>query len=410
MPLNPNIVNGVNGLDVVGALRAGAEAGVAQRDYNRQNALAALYQQQGAGLVRGDQGAVNALAALDPQAAMKVQATQMDMQNARQGMAYDAERMQMQREEARRAAEAHAAKIGADQAVAMAAKIERGLAAATAAKSPEQWDQIVTQFGASDLVGQFDSRDAIINSYLGVSEGLKRVTPEAAKPMAAGDRFKVVGNTLMDLGAEGGPKPVYDAPQPTETIFGPDGNPIVQRGGNAPIKLTEAQSKDNVYLTRAQGAMAVLDAVGPEALASYGDNFKEAVPFGVARGLQSDQFQQAKQAGDEYLQAILRKDTGAAITAGEQDLYGATYLPRPGESEAVIEAKRVSRIRAIEAIRSGMSPQQQVLVDMANIEAARKAGAGQGNAPAAPAQNPAPAQTPAPTTRLRFNPQTGELE
>ena len=44
------------------------------------------------------------------------------------------------------------------------------------------------------------------------------------------DRFKVVGSQLVDLNAEGGPQAVLTAPGQTETIYGPDGQPILTRG------------------------------------------------------------------------------------------------------------------------------------------------------------------------------------
>ena len=64
----------------------------------------------------------------------------------------------------------------------------------------------------------------------------------------------------------------------------------------------------------------------------------------------------AEQAGKEFLQAILRKDTGAAITPAETSEYGSVYLPRPGDTPELLAQKRVSRMRALEAIKAGMPP------------------------------------------------------
>jgi hypothetical protein len=128
-----------------------------------------------------------------------------------------------------------------------------------------------------------------------------------------------------------------------------------QQGGN--IKpMTEAQSKDTVYATRAEGALPILDQYG-EALTNPIERAAEYDPTGLARSAQSPEFQQARQAGDEFLQAILRKDTGAAITAGEMDSYGRTYLPRPGDGPEVLEQKMRARARALAAMKAGMPPQ-----------------------------------------------------
>lgn len=123
--------------------------------------------------------------------------------------------------------------------------------------------------------------------------------------------------------------------------------------------FTEGQSKDVVYSTRARGALETLDPRA-DALTNRGELAAEMVPFGLGREWQSDQFQVAKNAGDEFLQAILRKDTGAAITEQEQALYGKTYLPQPGDSEAVLAQKQQARQRAIAAIEAGMSPSQMI--------------------------------------------------
>lgn len=127
-----------------------------------------------------------------------------------------------------------------------------------------------------------------------------------------------------------------------------------QQGQN--IKpMTEGQSKDTVYATRAEGALPLLDKFG-EALTSLPQSLGSNIP-GVGNYAKSPEYQQAEQAGNEFLQAILRKDTGAAITSDEMREYGETYLPRPGDSPEVLAQKRDSRQRAIAAINAGMTPQ-----------------------------------------------------
>lgn len=135
----------------------------------------------------------------------------------------------------------------------------------------------------------------------------------------------------------------------------PDGTTTVQQGG-APKPLTEGQSKDTVYATRAEGALPILDQFG-SALMNPVERAVEGDPTGIARGMQSPEFQQAQQAGKEFLQAILRKDTGAAITPQETAEYGTVYLPVPGDLPVILEQKRLSRVRALEAIKAGLPPQ-----------------------------------------------------
>lgn len=132
------------------------------------------------------------------------------------------------------------------------------------------------------------------------------------------------------------------------------GQVTFQQGAN--IKpLTEGQSKDTVYATRAEGALPLIDQFG-EALTGLGESVAGQVPI-VGNYAKSPEYQKAEQAGAEFLQAILRKDTGAAITSQEMAEYGMVYLPRPGDSPEVLAQKRTSRMRALEAIKAGMPPQ-----------------------------------------------------
>lgn len=157
------------------------------------------------------------------------------------------------------------------------------------------------------------------------------------------------------------------------------GEVTFQQGGN--IKpMTEAQSKDTTFATRAAGALPLLDKFG-DSLTSLSQSAGGQVPM-VGNYLKSPEYQQAEQAGKEFLQAILRKDTGAAITAGETAEYGSVYLPRPGDSPELLAQKKASRTRALEAMKAGMTPQA--------ILAQEKALAASPNAPGAPVAPAAP--------------------
>lgn len=178
-------------------------------------------------------------------------------------------------------------------------------------------------------------------------------------------RYQPVGGQIWDMRPDGGGPPQLVGGGTEEVIYGADGQPIVTRGPVGTSKpFTEGQSKDVVYSTRAQGALDTLDPIA-DALIDRGDVAAGWLPFGLGGGMQDDDFQVAKTAGDEFLQAILRKDTGAAITADEQALYGETYLPKPGDSPARLAYKKEARQRAVRAIEAGMSPAQIIAQERA---------------------------------------------
>nr|WP_247879144.1 phage tail tip lysozyme [Brucella sp. 6810] len=151
-------------------------------------------------------------------------------------------------------------------------------------------------------------------------------------------------NQFMISGGAGG----------TSLQVSPDGSVSFTQGGAAK-PLTEGQSKDAVFATRAEGALPLIDQYGT-ALTGVVGNTAGQLP-GVGNYLKPEEFQKAEQAGKEFLQAILRKDTGAAITPDETAEYGSVYLPRPGDTPAVLKQKALSRTRALEALKAGMPPQ-----------------------------------------------------
>lgn len=373
----------------VNAFASGMEFGARGNEIKRQKEIADLYRAQGADLVAGKEGAVNALAALDPQQAyafgrqpvldrQQDQMFGMDMQTAEA-------RLAELRAQGRREAETHALRMTAAQRQEEARQINGALAAGTAAwrAGPEaftQWrDANAEALASANLPPEAVTHDAfpmIAAGFLGVSEGLmagiqigEALRPQAPQPQSS------LGKIQADInsGLLPGDTPLR-AGEPSRVIMGPDGNPVYMEGAAAGnFKFTEGQSKDNVYATRARGALEVLEPVASN-LSSVGNRAAGAVPFGLGRGMQSDDYQVAEQAGLEFLQAILRKDTGAAITQDETESYGRTYLPQIGDSAAVLEAKRQARIRAVNALEAGMSPQQMLVRDRALIKAAEEAG------------------------------------
>lgn len=127
-----------------------------------------------------------------------------------------------------------------------------------------------------------------------------------------------------------------------------DGTVRVSQGSP---KLTEQQSKDLVYLTRGESSLATLDTLD-EKLANLWERGKDALPGG--NFLVSPEYQQANQAGKDFLAVILRKDTGAAVTKSEEEMYGKIFLPQPGDSRAVLTQKAQIRRVALDAIRTGL--------------------------------------------------------
>lgn len=218
---------------------------------------------------------------------------------------------------------------------------------------------------------------------------LHGVDEDAAKRLFGegnSDRFKVVGDQLVDLGGEGGPKPVdLGAPKgpdwrdatPEEagkygaqfgqinaktgefkqmnppsngiTITNPDGS-TTQIGGPAGggKPMTESQANANLFATRMETAdktLAKLDTQGTDFFASLASK----APGG--NYLLTPEYQMFMQAKLDFLNAVLRKESGAVIGAEELAKGDQQYFPQPGDSQEVIAQKAENRKTAIKGVR-----------------------------------------------------------
>lgn len=113
--------------DLVNTLRQ-STAGAAEATANmRQNSLGRLFEEQGAQIAQGDQGALNALAQLDPSAAIGVQSDLQGLEAGQLSMDATRQRMNALTAQERRAVEAHAAQLSAQERQAQAQQIQQGL-------------------------------------------------------------------------------------------------------------------------------------------------------------------------------------------------------------------------------------------------------------------------------------------
>lgn len=216
---------------------------------------------------------------------------------------------------------------------------------------------------------------------------------------ATPDEIKVYG-TNGQVGPDGRFYPVAP-PQGTALSVDPTTGAVTFNQGPGVKPLTEAQSKDSFFATRMTSAVPTIDKY-QSSLLNLPEAAAGAVPGG--RYLQSEEYQLARDAGDDFVAAYLRKDSGAALTEEEKTQYSNLLLPRPGDKPAIIEAKKRRREVAIRAIESGMPPSavDGVLKAIQAVDGADK--------PAPLTENPLPEQPNQPKKRLKFNPATGMLE
>lgn len=369
MQMNANLILAGQTPDVMGAYQSGAMMGEQENEWSRQNALRQLYRDQGAGILSGDPAALNALAGMDPQAAMSAKQAQLQMQSTQQGMAIDQARLTIARQQAAREATQWAQTQDAATVAQQRDKLASGLKGAAyfhQQGDPVGYENYLMQQGIDPTQVPFDQFPAYAATMEGVLEAWNSFAPQQQEWVPA------TPEQAAQYGAQAGQfntKTGKFERTPLDTGMSvrtnPDGTVELVQGpgaGGAGVKLTEGQSKDLVYYERATGAAGDLDKFA-DALTSLQEQGAAAVPL-VGNLMTSPEFQQANQAGREWLAAILRKDTGAAITNQEMEIYGKTYLPQPGDSPEVLTQKKAARDRAQSAIRRGLGTAEVVAQEM----------------------------------------------
>jgi len=145
-----------------------------------------------------------------------------------------------------------------------------------------------------------------------------------------------------------------------EFIPGGPADPASKAGGGKP--LTEGQSKALLFGTRMKESNEILEglASGPDGV-DRPSNFKrvaELVPgvmgggalTAVANVTQSDKQQQVEQAQRDFLNAVLRRESGAVIGESEFESGRKQYFPAIGDSDAVKAQKKRNREVAMRGI------------------------------------------------------------
>jgi hypothetical protein len=144
-----------------------------------------------------------------------------------------------------------------------------------------------------------------------------------------------------------GDKPA-PAPQPTINI----GEPV------KPAELTQEMKTAAGFADRMENSGKIITGSGG-ALANPGDRALDSLPLG--NYLVGDTFQGANQAKRDWINAQLRRESGAVISPGEFANADKQYFPVPGDSEATIAQKARNRQIAEQAMRrSGTAPRAPV--------------------------------------------------
>jgi hypothetical protein len=149
-----------------------------------------------------------------------------------------------------------------------------------------------------------------------------------------------------------------------EPIPGGPADPAVDR--NKPP--TEAQSKDFLFASRAAAADKTIaglknPSIYGAALNANLDGFPiiGGALAGGQNAMLGDDTQKYMQAKRDFINAVLRKESGAVIGKDEFRSAELQYFPQPGDSPAVVQQKADNRQLAVQGIGIGAGPLSKAL-------------------------------------------------
>lgn len=124
-------------------------------------------------------------------------------------------------------------------------------------------------------------------------------------------------------------------------------------------KLTADEAKDRLFVNRlvsSHNTIVGLEHINDGAAGSIGGVLANR-PFirdsAAFNSMISPERQKVIQAQRDFVNALLRKESGAAISQGEFENAQKQYFPQPGDSPEVIAQKRLNRQNAIEGMMQG---------------------------------------------------------
>ena len=139
-------------------------------------------------------------------------------------------------------------------------------------------------------------------------------------------------------------------------VLGADGQPLKGKAANR--QLTDAQAKANLFGSRMEESHRILNELegkySPMAVNSKMSAGELPLIGGVAGAIGnaalSSEGQRAEQAQRDFINAVLRRESGAVISPGEFANAQKQYLPQPNDDAKTLEQKRRNRALAIQGM------------------------------------------------------------
>lgn len=144
------------------------------------------------------------------------------------------------------------------------------------------------------------------------------------------------------------PKPTWKPAGTTET---PD---YGETKVSAPTILSPQQAQAASFADRLQASLPIITDTSPAAMNRW-QQLLGQVPL-AGNSLVSSEFQQHMQAERDFINAVLRRESGMAISSSEFTSARAQYIPQPGDGPAVLAQKARNRELQLTGLRRDAGP------------------------------------------------------
>jgi hypothetical protein len=151
-------------------------------------------------------------------------------------------------------------------------------------------------------------------------------------------------------------------------ITGGPADPKAKTGADGMPKLTEAQGKANLYQSRATESDRIMSELeGKYSPMAINAKQKVGETWMVGGGLEAganallpENAQKVEQSQRDFVNAILRQESGAVINPDEFKNAQKQYFPQPGDGPQVIAQKKKNRATAIQGLKVMAGPAAKV--------------------------------------------------
>lgn len=238
----------------------------------------------------------------------------------------------------------------ADRGKLEAAKMknEKTARAAMWANTPERWAVAMAQYkqenpGAPDI--PFEQREMVIAQAQTLGEQIDQAFKRESLDLdAARTRAQ---NTASYASADASRA---SAEKDRLGPAGPGGKP-----------MNDEQAKASGFANRLQSANAIINDF-ESSLTNKFAQMNAGVPV-VGNYLVPESYQQADQATRDFINAQLRRESGAVISEEEFDNARKQYIPQPGDGPKVLAQKREARALAFRNMRTSAGPQSVATIE-----------------------------------------------